>query len=432
MTPTASHILESHLEDVDMKESTSRQAEPLPRKRGEFGFQEGVHDVQVGGASSSTLNLPERHPDERSVSLSAGTGASGAIPTLAPAATPAAAADASSTHTAGKQSILSRLSGKNMPRVLGITSITFARFILQMLLLVGTIAGWALVVVQINKSKSPSGQDSNSQPNNIFSGSAPIFVHVAFGIAFLAEALLLERCIFLMRAERYMFMNPGEILPTSLRREMLTTGTARRNEVLALAPWNRPPVPTYAAALAESGVRGTGDVEDGMISQVPPPAYGKTRGSVMVLAGFMSDTHRNQARLARSASTASGISQASDRPVSYMSHDSQWEERRDVRRTILLEETLARLEEGEPKTHSRSSSQDSTRTVMPIPPPVTQCMYLLCCRCRLHCSLMSQCRLHERTVYPVLPTCSLAHAPNSISVAESAICLLTEVQCNQY
>jgi hypothetical protein len=204
----------------------------------------------------------------------------------------------------------------------------------------------------------------------MFVNTAPIFVHVAFGIAFLAQALLLERCVFRMRAERYLFLHPGEILPRTMRREMLTTGSASRNDVLALAPWNRPPVPTYAAALAETGVRGTGDVEDGLIAQQPPPAYGKTRGSVMLLSGFMSDTHRQQVRLARTVSTTSGVSQVSDRPVSYMSHDSAWDERLDVRRAQQLEDTLARLEESGHR--SRSPSQDSTRTVMPTRPPPAQ------------------------------------------------------------
>lgn len=121
---------------------------------------------------------------------------------------------------------------------------------------------------------------------------------------------------------------------------------------MGIAPWNRPPLPTYAAALAQSGV-GTGDVEDNEIAVVPPPAYGHTRGSTLLLSGFVSDTLRAQRRErarnggdARSSTVRSSwMSGRSDRPVSYASLDEEWEERSDRIRAVRLEETLARLEE---------------------------------------------------------------------------------------
>ena len=104
----------------------------------------------------------------------------------------------------------------------------------------------------------------------------------------------------------------------------------------------------------ESGV-GTGDVEDNRIAVAPPPAYGNTRGSTLILAGFISDELQEQARIARDirgdraslvtvASTESNKSSDKSRPVSYRTVDSEWDARCDMNRATLLAETLAQLE----------------------------------------------------------------------------------------
>ena len=99
---------------------------------------------------------------------------------------------------------------------------------------------------------------------------------------------------------------------------------------------------------------GTGDVEDNIIAVPPPPAYGNTRGSTLLLSGFISDTLRAQRReRLRAAGRNSGSirsSMMSSRPVSYASHDGEWEERQDASRAARLEETLARLEEARVST----------------------------------------------------------------------------------
>lgn len=110
----------------------------------------------------------------------------------------------------------------------------------------------------------------------------------------------------------------------------------------------------YAAVLMESGV-GTGDVEDNHIVIVPPPAYGNTRGSTLLLAGFISTEFQQQARLAREArgerssmttvaSVESDKSSDKSRPMSYITVDSEWNARCDMNRATYLAETLARLE----------------------------------------------------------------------------------------
>jgi hypothetical protein len=111
---------------------------------------------------------------------------------------------------------------------------------------------------------------------------------------------------------------------------------------MAVAPWTRPPLPTYAAALASSGV-GTGDVEDVEIAQPPPPAYGQTRGSTLILAGFLRNSLRAQAH-EYEGDRGSTTSERNDRPISFVSLDEDWEVRRDADRARRIEEALAALE----------------------------------------------------------------------------------------
>lgn len=120
-------------------------------------------------------------------------------------------------------------------------------------LIAGTGSAWWLTVKHFQDTMA-ANQDPGSTRTNTFSWSSTIFVHVAFSIVVLFEFVFLERCIFHIRAERYMFKH--DMSPDA-------RSDARRAATLGIAPWNRPPLPTYAAALAESG-HGTGDVEDNL------------------------------------------------------------------------------------------------------------------------------------------------------------------------
>ncbi|KAI0769924.1 hypothetical protein C8Q74DRAFT_1180263, partial [Fomes fomentarius] len=328
------------------------QAGPLPAKRGELGFREGVHDIE-SQASSSTINLPERHPADRDRSASPEADATPNHPPRSPSR-------AESTQSAGKRSLISFFKPKRIPTVVGLRVTTLVLFIFQLALLAGTLAGWVMVTKRVQRTAaaaappSPSSDPSDDDrgkvevTSQVFNTtSAQIFVHVAFGIVSLAELIFLERSLFRLRAERYAYVHPGEILPRSGRRPS-------QEATIAFAPWNRPPLPTYAAALAQSGV-GTGDVEDNIIAIPPPPAYGNTRGSRLLLAGFLPETLRGQRPRSdastqsrgseRSRRSASGGDGEDDRPKSYMSTDPEWEARCDADRALVLEETLARLEE---------------------------------------------------------------------------------------
>ncbi|KAF8527340.1 hypothetical protein JB92DRAFT_2867045, partial [Gautieria morchelliformis] len=136
------------------------------------------------------------------------------------------------------------------------------------------------------------------------------------------------------------------MLPSHYHRTGRQTSGGRSNG-MAFAPWNRPSLPTYAAAL---GVRGTGDVEDAIIAAPPPPAYGNTRGSTLILASFLRNSRAsNRARTTAGGADASPhtdgrrTSDASTRslPVSY----AEAEHHSDVERARILEEALAKLED---------------------------------------------------------------------------------------
>lgn len=322
------------------QEERRPQAAPLPRKRGELGYQEGTSEQDHSRSSSPDVVLPPRHPADRGPEQGSTAGVPAGTPPLvtdAGTGPSSSTSDVSSTINSvsatkrkGHLRGLFKCRNENKPpsKIGGITSLTFWKFALHLLMLGGTIVIWVFTTKLILRS-----QDKQIPL------PTTILVHVIFSIATLAQLLLLERRIFRMRAERHSHLHPGEVLPS------FRNGQTLPNDTIAFAPWNRPPLPTYAAVLAESGIRGTGDVEDHVIAQAPPPAYGNTRGSTFLLSGFLSEEVRLQ-RPASVHSTSSGF----DRPKSYQSQDDEWEVIRDADRAIRLEETLASLERSASRT----------------------------------------------------------------------------------
>ena len=261
----------------------------------------------------------------------------------------------------------------------GVRVSTILLLVTQGCLLLSTIAFWVILAKLILPSSNLGRRMAVS-----------IFIHITFIICALIQVILLERLIFRYRAERYAMLHPGEV-PSGLfnRGDQISTR-------LALAPWNRPSLPTvrrvlrlpviltsetlmksvcpylqYAAVLMESGV-GTGDVEDNRIAVAPPPAYGYTRGSTLLLAGFISAELQEQSRLAREArgersslatSVESNKTPTISRPTSYVTVDSEWDARCDMSRATYLAEALARLEaEERDLTTVRVVSPTPTRT----------------------------------------------------------------------
>lgn len=122
----------------------------------------------------------------------------------------------------------------------------------------GTAGAWWYTIKHFEDSMS-TNQDQGTSRTGSLGWSSTIFVHAAFSVVALFEIIFFERNIFQIRAERYMFKHG---MSPQARRD------ARRAATLGIAPWNRPPLPTYAAALAESG-HGTGDVEDNLSMSSP-------------------------------------------------------------------------------------------------------------------------------------------------------------------
>jgi hypothetical protein len=304
------------------------RAGPLPLKRGEIGFREDLVKEEAEERTDSPSPLPDRHPADRDAPPSAPSAPTSAAAASAVAPSPD---DNSSTSSLKKQEHL--LSSLKRKKYGGIQLLTLIAFTFQLLLILGTIAAWTIAGILLAGKMHTENGSSNGSNSSMSTSSSSIFVHVVFAIAFLTQCLFLERRAYVMRAQRYSFVHPGEILPTSRRGQFIDATT------VAFSPWNRPPLPTYAAALAQSGV-GTGDVEDHLIAAPPPPAYGHTRGSTLLLSGFLDANLRAQ----RPVSVRTETSQQQDRPLSYTSNDAQWEIIQDADRAARLETTLASLE----------------------------------------------------------------------------------------
>lgn len=213
-------------------------------------------------------------------------------------------------------------------------------FTTQLLAISATIAIWILLVQRL--ARASNSVDAKTGPTNA------VFIHVCFSVVVIGQLLFIERRLYRLRAERYTYLHPGEILPLSRRHRGLGVAS---DPVIAFSPWNRPPLPTYAAALAQSGV-GTGDVEDHLIAAPPPPAYGNTRGSVLLLAGHLRDSllARRPLSVQSRISESGEIANSRSRPASYASQDPRWEEIQNADRAQRLEETLTRLvSDGHPR-----------------------------------------------------------------------------------
>jgi len=357
MASNAQPSMSSTLEE----EGARPQAGPLPQKRGEIGFTESVESEEGGGETGTEEGvLPERHPADTQLSPSQTTPPSQPSNDSASPDSPPLSSDASSTTKIPKNKLLSLFSKLALG---GISIGSFLRLLIQLALLGGTLAAWVIITQHLlhgspdfSSSPSPdSGNDASDDDNSGSSlgGSASIFVHVTFALAVLGQLIFLERCVFHMRAQRYAFKHPGATLPTSRS----PSGRAG----MGFAPWNRPSLPTYAAALAQSGL-GTGDVEDNLIAIPPPPAYGNTRGSTLLLRGFLRNSLREAVTSRDSQHRMSVFSQRSSRPVSYHSQDGDAAERGDAARAMRLAETLQQLEEGNGSedSHSRPSGDEGT------------------------------------------------------------------------
>ncbi|KAN0125327.1 hypothetical protein V8E53_015607 [Lactarius tabidus] len=303
-----------------LAEESGPQAGPLPSKRGEIGFIEGVHTQPPPSDQPVDQDtLPARHPADRPPQLPSSDEAEAPLPS----GSSPVSSDSSSTNTVDKYPCLWR---NKLPEFMGIHSMTFLLIFIQLSLFAGTIVGWIFAAMalggQLNAPPPPGPPGAQNLPPPDHTSN--IFVNVAFAVIVIAQLIFLERRVYRVRAERYAFKHPGETLRGSLRRSH-----SLADATIPVAPWNRPPLPTYAATLAASGV-GTGDVEDPEIAPAPPPAYGKTRGSTLILAGFLRDSLLIRVREHEENRSESRMSDRSDRPVSLRSREEEGDGRRSA------------------------------------------------------------------------------------------------------
>lgn len=238
-------------------ERTPQSRSPFPTKRGEIGFMEGVHgSTSTHDDDGATFSLPSRHPADRDYqSPSPSTQTVGGFD------------ESLSNSSTNNKRFFGRLRTKKVPSIGGIQPTTLLLFTIQLLAFGGTIALWVVAARRVNAGSVPK-QFQNSV------GSLTAFIHVMFAVSALAQVVFLERRLNCLRSERYLHLH-GDILPRHRR------SPSTSDSITSAAPWNRRPLPTYAAVLAQSGV-GTGDVEDNLIAIPPPPAYGVERDSTLL------------------------------------------------------------------------------------------------------------------------------------------------------
>jgi hypothetical protein len=205
------------------------QADPLPTKRGEIGYRESLNPPvsfipeQESDVAARHSSLPERHPADRD------------SPPATPEQGPSPIDNADSNQSAAQSQSSSRptfsfFNPKFNKR--GVRTSTILLLVAQISLLVGTIALWIIFAKLILPSSNIGKQMSTS-----------VFVYVSFILGIVVQLVFLERLIFRYRAERYAMLHPGEAIPDLFNRgEQVSTR-------LALAPWNRPPLPTVSLVL---------------------------------------------------------------------------------------------------------------------------------------------------------------------------------------
>ncbi len=179
------------------------QADPLPSKRGEIGFVEGVHDVSaIPHGNASSLDLPERHPADRGP-LPTASGPPSALPTTSPDPPPPSSNNETSTLSTASTTKSSHILCFLKPKKSfgGVQSATIVQFTAQILLLAGTGVAWFFSTKLLQQMAS-QGQNMPA------GGSSTVLVHVIFLVTAVVQLVFLERRIFRMRGERYSHKHP--------------------------------------------------------------------------------------------------------------------------------------------------------------------------------------------------------------------------------
>jgi len=168
---------------------------------------------------------------------------------------------------------------KPVKLVYGVRISTLLFFVAQFMVFAMFVVAWALTTKKVTDMVKGGRQ----VPGGL---AAMVLLHGAFLFSIIGQLIFLERRVYLLRAERYAHKHAGELLP---RYNCNSTQTREDDLNVSYYPWNRPSLPTYAAVLSQSGYA-TGDSDDHLIAIPPPPAYGNTRNSTLLLSGTLSFT----------------------------------------------------------------------------------------------------------------------------------------------
>ncbi|KAG9005934.1 hypothetical protein FRB90_010135 [Tulasnella sp. 427] len=357
----------------------SQEAPALPSKRGELGYVERNTEVDLSLGPEEALNAGP-HPAERTRGSSSSRGTPAEEQSRQESGDRRSGSGAATSIIGPKAAVFqSWRSTKPNRRFGGLANATVLRLTAILIATGGVGVIWVFAVRVLQANARPNYGDSSepSAPPPSPGDATPslVFVHISFATAVLILLIFLERAVFRARVDRFAFKNPG-VLPQYRSRGgrgipesgPLSEGSSWRS--IPYAPWNRPPLPTYAAAV---NVRGTGDVEDEIIAAPPPPAYGNTRGSTLLLTGFpglregrripdsppppMSDdghggnTEGGESRRFSAASSLRSFILALSRSTS----DDNIAQTSSGR-VEAIEQTLAKLEDGQASLQSQAST----------------------------------------------------------------------------
>jgi len=170
-----------------LAEETGPQAGPLPSKRGEIGFVDGVH-TQAPVQPVDQDTMPARHPADRPPQVP-----SSDLPNedpQSPVSSPVSS-DSSSINTVEKRTSRWR---KKLPKFMGIHFMTLLLMCLQILFFAGTIIGWVFAAMALGGQLNiPTPSPANGQNPPISDHSSSIFVDIAFAVVAIAQLIFLER-----------------------------------------------------------------------------------------------------------------------------------------------------------------------------------------------------------------------------------------------
>lgn len=246
----------AHLSSSDRGEERPHTRPPSLAIRGDLPFVEAVTN-RPGEGTEESSSLPLHHPADR--------GHQSRSPTW-PSTQIANETRPTNERASTTKSFFGRLKSNQVPLSSGLQRSTLLLFAILLTLLGATITFWVFAYIRM---KAKLAKQDNPMR------SLSVLIHVPFVVIVIALLVHLHRQICNLRKQRSDHLRPGGELPRHRR------SRSSRERLTSLAPWNRPPLPTYNTVLAESGVA-TGDVDDNLIAIPPPPAYGNVRESTLL------------------------------------------------------------------------------------------------------------------------------------------------------